>query len=141
MTLTVAPAEGFDSFVSLEYAAGYMEKFGLEWPSEVPAQEVALRKATQYLQTMYQINASCIEPDVHANIKAACCEAAVRAVDGPLVSDTDGRIITEEKIDVITTKYAIGDGGNSGQTSYPLIDALMKSCVSGNANMIKLVRG
>lgn len=139
MALIVAPSEGFDSLVSLEDAAQYMANFGHAWPAEELQQEIALRKGTQYIMGQYQIDPKYIDPLVHANIKAACCEAAMRAVSGELAADTDGRIQTEQTVDVITTKWA--EGSQGGRKSYPVIDALMRGFASNSAMMVRLVRG
>lgn len=151
MTLIVCPAEGWDSLVSVEDATRYMHDFGYEqWPIPDPEPpepdpvawrkaEVALRKATQFIIGRYSIKAENLDP-VHKKVQAACCEAAIRALDGDLVADSDGRIVTEETVDVLTTKYAAG--AQNGAMAYPVIDALMKHMTDGGDSLtIKMIRG
>ena len=138
MTLIVAPAEGFNSLVSLEDAAQYMADFGHSWVEDEAKGEVALRKATQFLLTGYSIKPEHLDP-VHPNVQAACCEAAMRAAKADLAKDTDGRIVTEKTVDVITTKYA--EGSQAGQMRYPVINALLKGLTEGGGGMLRLVRG
>nr|DAE39875.1 MAG TPA: Putative Head Tail Connector Protein [Caudoviricetes sp.] len=138
MALIVAPDEGFDSLVSLEDAAAYMGKYGHAWPAEEAKQEIALRQATQYLLTAYSIAPDHLAP-VHDRVKAACCEAAVRASKGQLLKDSDGRVKTEQTVGPITTKWA--EGVQGGKTSYPVIDALLKGLTDGGSLNLKLVRG
>lgn len=145
MALIVAPAEGFNSLISLDDAAQYMADFGHDgWPtgsepSDTRKAEVALRKATQFILGRYSIKAENLDP-VHPNVQAACCEAAIRALSGDLVADSDGRIVTEETVDVLTTKYAAG--AQNGAMAYPVIDALMKHMTDGGDSLtIKMVRG
>lgn len=136
--LTVAPEEGFDSLVSLEDAAAYMGKYGHAWPAEEAKQEIALRQATQYLLTAYSIAAEHLDP-VHDRVKAACCEAAVRASKGQLLKDTDGRVKTESTVGPVTTKWA--EGVQGGKTAFPVIDNLLKGLTEGSGYSVKLVRG
>jgi len=136
--LTVAPTEGYDSLVSLEDAAAYMGNYGHAWPAEETKQEIALRQATQYLLTAYSIGPEYLDP-VHDRVKAACCEAAVRASKGQLLKDTDGRVKTEQTVGPITTKWAEGTQG--GKTAFPVIDNLLKGLTEGSGYSVKLVRG
>ena len=136
--LIVAPTEGFDSLVSLENAATYMSKFGHAWPATEPAQEVALRRATQYVLSNYDIDPQHLNP-VAPKVKDACCEAAWRAAKGELFKDTDGRIMTEQTVDAITTKWA--EGAQGGVKRIAVIDALLRGLTVGSSMNIKLIRG
>lgn len=138
MPLIIYPADGWDSLVTLDEAQAYMTSYGHNWPTEEAQQEIALRKGTQYLMAAYQIDPKHLDP-IDAKIKAACCEAAVRSLAGPLLADTDGRIKTEQTTDVITTKWA--EGAQGGRKTYPVIDALMRGFSSNSAMMVKLIRG
>lgn len=138
MALIIYPADGWDSLVTLAEAQSYMDSYGHDWPVEEAKQEVALRKGTQYLMAAYQIDPKHLDP-IDAKIKAACCEAAVRSLAGPLMADTDGRIKTEQTVDVITTKWA--EGSQGGRKTYPAIDALMRGLTTNSAMMVRLVRG
>ena len=138
MALIIYPEDGWDSLVTLAEAQSYMTSYGHDWPAEEGKQEIALRKGTQYLMAAYQIDPKHLDP-IDAKIKAACCEAAVRSLAGPLLADTDGRIKTEQTTDVITTKWA--EGSQGGRKTYPVIDALMRGLASNSAMMVRLVRG
>lgn len=138
MALIVAPAEGYDSLVTLAEAAAYAEKFGHAWPAAEPVQEVALRRATQYVLSNYAIDPQYLDP-VAPKVKDACCEAAWRAAKGELFKDTDGRIMTEQTVDVITTKWA--EGSQGGVKRITVIDALLRGLTVGSSMNIKLVRG
>lgn len=138
MALIVAPAEGYDSLVTLAEAAVYMANYGHAWPADEAAQEVALRRATQYILGQYNIDHQHLDP-VAQKVKDACCEAAWRAAKGELFKDSDGRIMTEQTVDVITTKWAEGQQG--GQMRFSVIDALLRGLTTGGAMNICLVRG
>lgn len=138
MALIVAPAEGFNSLVSLEDAAQYMADFGHSWTDDEVKGEVALRKATQFLLTSYSIKPEYLDP-VHSNVQAACCEAAARALKTDLVKDTDGRVKVESTVGPITTKWS--EGAQGGKAAYPVIDALLKGLTESSSLAIKLVRG
>lgn len=138
MALIIAPEDGYDSLVTLAEAATYMANYGHTWPADEPAQEVALRRATQYILSNYAIDPQYIDP-VGQKVKDACCEAAWRAAKGELFKDSDGRIMTEQTVDVITTKWAEGQQG--GQMRFAVIDALLRGLTTGGAMNIKLVRG
>lgn len=140
MALIIAPEDGYDSLVTLAEAAAYAEKFGHAWPAAEPAQEVALRRATQYLLSDYDIDPQYLDP-VAPKVKDACCEAAWRGTKGELFKDTDGRIMTEQTVDVITTKWA--EGSQGGVKRITVIDALLRGLTVSLASSmnIKLIRG
>lgn len=122
MTLVVAPSEGYDSYVSVADADQYVADMGLAgWPTVQADKEKLLRRATQYISLKYEPKAQYLDP-VHANIKAATVEAAVRASD--LWADVGSQAVIEETIGPMTTKYA--DPTNGGQKSFPVIDGLMR---------------
>lgn len=135
--LTVAPSEGYDSLVSLAEAQSYMERMGYDWPAEVSKQEIALRRGTQYVVTMYSIRPEFLDPVADA-VKHATCEAALRASDGSLFSDVDAQAVTEESVGPITTKYA--QPANGGQKRFGVIDALMRGMTTGGVGQVKFVR-
>lgn len=138
MALIVAPAEGYDSLVTLAEAVVYMANYGHTWPADELAQEVALRRATQYILSNYALDPQYLDP-VAQNVKDACCEAAWRAAKGELFQDSDGRIKIEQTVDDITTRWAEGQQG--GQMRFAVIDALLRGLTTGGAMNIKLVRG
>lgn len=134
--LVVAPDIGYDSLVTLAEASQYMERMGYDWPADEARQEIALRRGTQYIVTMYSVRPECLSP-VAEPIKSAACEAALRAANGSLFSDVDAQAVTEETVGPITTKYA--GPANSGQKRFGVIDALMRG-VTGGVGVVKLVR-
>ena len=135
--LVVAPEDGYDSLVSLAEAQSYMERMGYDWPVEVEKQEIALRRGTQYVVTMYSIRPEFLDP-VADEVKHATCEAALRAADGSLFSDVDAQAVTEESVGPITTKYA--QPANGGQKRFGVIDALMRGMTTGGVGQVKFVR-
>ncbi|WP_182342589.1 DnaT-like ssDNA-binding protein [Comamonas koreensis] len=135
--LVVAPQDGYESLVSLAEAQDYMERMGYDWPAEVPQQEIALRRGTQYVVTMYSIRPEFLDPVADA-LKHATCEAALRAADGSLFSDVDAQAVTEESVGPITTKYA--QPAKGGQKRFGVIDALMRGMTTGGVGQVKLVR-
>lgn len=137
MALTVAPADGFDSLVSLAAANLYMNAMGHSaWTGTDEAKEVALRRATQYLLSHYRIRPEYLDP-VHTRVEDACCEAALRALTGELYTDVAAQEVTEETVGPITVKYAASRTG--GQVRFALIDDLLRGLVQG-ASTIRVVR-
>lgn len=135
--LVVAPEDGYDSLVSLAEAQDYMERMGYDWPTDEAKQEIALRRGTQYVVTMYSIRPEFLDP-VSDAVKHATCEAALRAADGSLFSDVDAQAVTEESVGPITTKYA--QPANGGQKRFGVIDALMRGLTTGGVGQVKFVR-
>lgn len=122
MTLIVAPDEGYTSFVSVADADQYVADMGLTgWPSVQADKEKLLRRATQYIGLKYEPLDKYLDP-VHANIKAATVEAALRAAD--LWADVDAAAVVSETIGPISTTYA--EPKNGGQKTFPVIDNLMR---------------
>lgn len=137
--LIVAPAEGYDSLVSLEDADQYCEDMGHDgWSGSEPIKESALRRATQYLLTRYQIRPEYLDP-VHKNVKAACCEAALRALSVALSADVSAAVVTQKTVGPITVAYDT-NVRNGGQTRFAIIDDLLRGLTDGMAGMVKLVR-
>lgn len=136
--LVVAPQDGYDSLVTLAEAQDYMERLGYDWPADEAKQEIALRRGTQYVVTMYSIRPEFLDP-VSDAVKHATCEAALRAADGSLFSDVDAQAVTEESVGPITTKYA--QPANGGQKRFGVIDALMRGMTTGGVGQVKFVRG
>lgn len=134
--MIIAPAEGYDSFVSVEDADAYVTKMGPSgWPAETAEKEAQLRRATQYIKVRYEPKTQYLDP-VHANIKAATVEAALRAKD--LWVDVDPSAVLEETIGPMTTKYA--EPTNAGQKSFPVIDALMRGLGSATQSSVRMLR-
>ena len=94
----------------------------LSWPRY----GVALESASPVINGVYYggvpVNNFLISTAIPQRLKDATCEAALRALTGPLLLDSD-RSIQREKIDVIETTYFAGTA--PGQLSYPVIDQLL----------------
>lgn len=135
MTLIVYPADGWDSYISLDDADAYHLAMGNDaWTGADAVKEAALRKATQYISVTYAPKAEFLDP-VHKNIIAAVSEAALRALTASLVQDVSPESITEETVGPLTTKYAAAQNG--GQIRYTLIDNLMRG-LGGNVNGVSV---
>lgn len=135
MSLIIYPADGWDSYISLVDADAYHLAMGnAGWTGDDAMKEVALRKATQYIEVTYAPKAEFLDP-MHKNILAATAEAALRALTASLVQDISPENITEETIGPLTTKY--GDAQNGGQIRYTLIDNLMRG-LGGNVNGVSV---
>lgn len=137
MPLIVAPAEGFDSLVSLDDASAYMSAMGHAWGGTDVAKEIALRRGTQYLLSRYAVRPECINP-VHKNVSAACCEAATRALSGALFADVSAQHVESVTVGPITRKMSAP--GNGGQVRFAVIDALMRDMTTSGPDALRLVR-
>lgn len=139
MPLTIAPSEGFDSFVSVAEADAYHAAMGnAGWTGDDAAKESALRRATQYIDARYPLKPDAVDP-VHRRLAEATSELALRALAGPLQKDGTGKpAVTEKTIGPLTTKYAAPV--NDGQPSYPVVDALLRGLTAGGRNTIRVVR-
>ena len=124
MALIVAPDEGYDSLVSLSDANAYMANMGHTWTGDDPTREAALRRATQYLQARYRIKDAYLDP-VHANVAAACCEAALREISGRLYTDVDPSVVTGEAVGPVSVSYS-DNVRNGGQVRVAVIDDLLR---------------
>lgn len=96
MALTIAPAEGYDSYVSIADADAYAASMGRSaWPADEADKETALRRATQYVRVTYSPKAEYLDP-VHKNIEAATVEAALRSISGELMADVKPAAVIEK---------------------------------------------
>lgn len=139
MALIVAPAEGFDSLVSLAQADAYSAAMGhAGWTGTDDVKEAALRRATQFLLTNYSIRAEYLDP-VHKRVQDACCEAGLRALTGALFTDVAAAVATEKTVGPVTVKYA-ETLQNGGQARFAVIDGLLRGLTDGGFGQIKLVR-
>lgn len=136
MALIVAPDEGYDSLVSLADAEAYMTKMGYTWAGTDAQKDSFLRRATQYILGEYSVRAEYLGP-VHANVAAACCEAALRASTGGLFEDVAAQHVTRVKIDVIEREMSAP--ANGGQKRFAVIDALLRG-LTGAGAQVWLVR-
>jgi hypothetical protein len=160
VALTVEDGTGLaaaDSYISIADALTYHAAMGnTAWAAATEAaQEIALRRAAQYIDTRYKyrgerknLNQSLewprvdYEPDGRteawpvANLKAACCEAALRALSDTLTADVSTDQVIEETVGPITVRYA----SKSGQTRYPVVDDLLRKYVVAGAGHIRVER-
>lgn len=145
-----------DSYVSIAVADAYHTAMGnTGWTGTGAAKEIALRRATQYIDTRYTYRGvrlvsdqalewprSGYESDYRPEewpvlaLKYACCEAALRALSDTLLQDVSADQVTEETVGPITVKYA----RKSGQTVYPIVDSLLRKYVTGGAGMLRIER-
>ena len=159
MTLTVEDGTGLagaDSLVSVAIADAYHTAMGnTTWTGTDAAKEIALRRATQYIDNRYTYRGTkltstqalawprvgyedgyTVEAWPVANLKAACCEAALRALSDTLQTDVAADQVTEETVGPITVKYA----QKTGQTRYPVVDSLLARYSIGGAGMLRIER-
>ena len=137
MALIVAPFEGFDALVSLSDAGSYMAKMGHTWTGDDASKEATLRRATQYLLSVYCVRPEFLDP-VHSQVASACCEAALRASTGRLFEDVGAQHVESVKVGPI--ERSMSAPANGGQRRFGVIDALMRGMTSGSAGMVRLVR-
>ena len=136
MPLIVAPADDFDSLVSVSHADAYMLKMGHVWSGTPEEKETHLRRATQYLMSAYSIRPEYLNP-VHTQVESACCEAALRAAAGKLFEDVEPVSIRSKTVGPISTTYSYPRNG--GQVKFGVIDALLRGLIDGRG-MVKLIR-
>lgn len=135
MTLIIAPADGYDSLISVADADAYVSDMGLSgWPEDESEKERLLRRATQYILAAYAPSSKYLDP-VHKNIKASTVEAAVRAQ--VLWSDVPASAVVEKTIGPLTTKYA--EPTNRGQIRIGVIDALMQCFAPKASGSVRLL--
>lgn len=159
MTIIVEDGTGLttaETYVTVAVADAYHTAMGnTGWTGTDAAKEVALRRAAQYIDTRYtyrgvRVNLnqalewprSLYETDGRTeswpvpNLKAACCEAALRALSDTLTADVSTDQVIEETVGPITVRYA----AKSGQTRYPVVDDLLRKYVLAGAGMLRLER-
>lgn len=159
MTIIVEDGTGLttaETYVSVTDADAYHTAMGnTGWTGTDAAKEVALRRAAQYIDTRYtyrgtrvNLNQSLEWPRAFyemdgrteswpvPNLKAACCEAALRALSDTLTADVSTDQVIEETVGPITVRYA----AKSGQTRYPVVDDLLRKYVLAGAGMLRLER-
>lgn len=159
MTIIVEDGTGLttaETYVSVADADAYHTAMGnTGWTGTDAAKEIALRRAAQYIDTRYtyrgvRVNLnqalewprSSYETDGRTeswpvpNLKAACCEAALRALSDTLTADVSTDQVIEETVGPITVRYA----AKSGQTRYPVVDDLLRKYVLAGAGMLRLER-
>lgn len=135
--LVVAPATGYDSFVSVADADAYHGRMGNElWLGTEPQKETWLRRATQYVLIHYSLNASAYDP-VHPNVVAAVSELALRAREGPFYEETQAQsAVVQETVGPITMRYA----NPSVPNRFALIDDLLRGLTYGLSGQVPIYR-
>lgn len=141
-----------DSFVSVTYAETYFSTRNVtEWASLLN-KEALLIQATDYMEAVYSeawkgttlldtqalsfpriIDYDTVYPD---RLLKAVCELALKANGGSLLTDVDQRTI-EEKIDVITVKYA---EYSDQKTQYSFVYSLISPYLMSGGTSKKVVR-
>lgn len=133
MALVVAPAANWDSIVSLADADAYHARMGnAQWAAASDAlREAALRRAAFFIRAR-RVYPQYLDP-VHANVQAAACEAALRALDGTLYEDVEAQAVTQETVGPISVSYT--DRGTWGRRRFPVIDDLLQGLALGSGQI------
>lgn len=158
MPLTVEDGTGLataDSYASRAEADAYHAARGnAAWAAaSTAARDAALRRATQYLDTRYRWVGNRLTltqalewpryfvprlgypsgwPQVP--VVQACMELALRALDGELMADDEGRDVLSESVGPISVTYSPKGGG----VRYPAVDRLLYRLTIGGANSVRL---
>lgn len=159
MSLIVEDGTGLssaDSYVAVTDANSYHTAMGNSaWTGADTLKEVALRRATQYIDSQYRfrgerllltqslefprVGVTNLLPDwPMKNLVAATCELALRALTNTLMSDTVAESVRREKVGPIETEYFRNDGA---QPRYAIVDKLLKDWTYGSGNSLRLERG
>jgi len=153
-----------ECYASVDEASAYFEARGkADACGEVDDQEAALRLATDYLTQIYHgqwagqratttqaldwpragvpfhdsPNGLYPQDKIPVEIKRASYELAIRTVDGDLLTDTT-RATLSETVDVISVTYA---SGQSQQTQFTMVHAIVRPLLFGGGGMISVERG
>lgn len=131
--LIVAPADGFDSLVSLADADAYWQRMGdAKWAALSDAErEAALRRGTQYVLAR-NIKPEALDP-VHTRVAAAACEAAALHATGELYGVIDAKPVLREQVGEIAVSY--GMPSNGGRARFPVIDDLLRGLAAGTGQV------
>lgn len=161
MLNTIPGAVNSNSYASVTNADAYFTARATDaWLDlDLAQKETALIKATAYMEAFYRwaghrvttiqslswprygvytdgvyVDAATI-PLVVIN---ACCELALKASSGELVTDLDPLLIVEQTVDVITTKYSERRGS---QVKYSYVDMMLGPVLLySGANGFRMVR-
>lgn len=135
-----------ESYISVADADAYLAAMGrTAWSAAgAPAKEVALRKATQYIDVNYKFRGARVKGDLQAlefprdsgyeewpikNLRAACCELAVIALSEELIVANEDRPVTAETVGPLSVQY--GASRYSGQKRFVLVDRLLRTLTRG----------
>lgn len=166
MTLVVEDGTGLstaEAYASVVEADAYFSALGnTAWTGSDSVKEIALRKATQYLEATYrgrwrgtkatgtqalswprydvEIDGWCLAYDTLPKaLKDATCELAVRALSSDLIEDeSEPGSISSESVKVgpleVSTAYT---AGKSAQSDYPLVTGLLRGLVFASGTILR----
>jgi len=131
MALVVAPAVGFDSFVSREDADAYFagQSYAAWAAATTDDRDNALRVGTVYVNAKRLIP-SATYPTVHPNVERATEEAAKLALAGTLYKNGQTQAVIEKTVGPLTIRYANPAQG-AVLNSIPYIDDLLAGLTYG----------
>jgi hypothetical protein len=152
MALIVEDGNGLanaESYVSVADCTTYCTAHGLTaWTGADAVKEVALRNATQYIDTNYSFKYDKTYVDQAlefprywwdwddapmTRLRSACCELAVKALSGSLFVDADPSVTIKVKVGPIEKTTRPSD--QSGQVRYKQVDALLKQLITGGGSV------
>lgn len=135
-----------ESYVTVAFADNYATAHGLTaWTGLEAVKEVALRKATQYIDTTYNFRSAKsyqyqalefprqlwdwdMSPEM-SRLFAATVELAVKALTESLFSDVEPSVVVKVKVGPIEKTTRPSD--TSGQKRFANVDALLKQLTTG----------
>lgn len=138
-----------ESYVSVSDADAYCTAHGLiTWTGTDAVKEVALRNATQYIDSSYiflsqkstltqalefpRIQWGWDYPDM-AKLRNATCELAVKALTQSLFADVDPQQVIKVKVGPI--EKTTGPSNNGGQKRFSMIDSMLRTLTRGMGNI------
>lgn len=159
MALIVEDGTGLaaaDSYVSVADADAYHTAMGnAAWASATSDEkEVALRRATQYMDTIFQYRGERLFPTVQAlewprdshyfddiawRLEKACAELALRALSDDLVTDREPQTIKSETVGPLQTVYADVERFG-GQMDYPVVNGYLRPLRRGSGMSLRVER-
>lgn len=135
-----------ESYVTVAYADNYATAHGLTaWTGTDTVKEVALRKATQYIDTTYNFRSAKsyqyqalefprqlwdwdLSPEM-SRLFAATVELAVKALTESLFADVEPSVVTRVTVGPITK--VTEPRSTAGQKRFANVDALLKQLTTG----------
>lgn len=157
----MAIAVGGDAYVSLADADVYHANYGNDtWSGATELQkEVAVRRATSYLDTYFnwrgvikstaqklgwpRLDAFDAEgrvlTDIPEQIKIACCELSLLALNGPLVSTQTERLAIKQKAGSVEVEYAQSEINDKYMHITRILNGI-GSLRNKGSGMVKLVK-
>ena len=135
-----------ESYVTVAFADNYATAHGLTaWTGTDTVKEVALRKATQYIDTTYNFRSAKsyqyqalefprqlwdwdLSPEM-SRLFAATVELAVKALTESLFADVESSVVTRVTVGPITK--VTEPRSTAGQKRFANVDALLKQLTTG----------